>query len=139
MNEVDTQRLEGSRLLIVEDDYMIAADLAFQCERLGAKVIGPACSVQDALELIEKYAGDLDGAALDINLNGERVFPVADALIARDIPFIFATGYDKKLIPPAYAQVPRCDKPIDTGVMAKALAAHMERRRTAATKANSRG
>jgi len=55
----------------------------------------------------------LDGAVLDINLRGERAYPVADALSDRGVPFVFTTGYDTQVIPAPYARVPRCEKPVD--------------------------
>lgn len=110
---------EGRRLLIVEDDYFIATDLAHAAQELGLEVIGPAGSVADALRLIQ--ANELHGAVLDIHLGRERVFPVADALSARGVPFIFVTGYDPVDIPEAYAATPRCEKPVDKGLLARVL------------------
>jgi CheY-like chemotaxis protein len=78
--------LRGRCLLVVEDEFMIALDLAQWLEELGMQVIGPAGSVSDALKLVEANAGRIDGALLDINLRGERVYPVADALAVRGCP-----------------------------------------------------
>jgi len=69
--------------------------------------------VEEALRLIQNKGDRLDGAVLDINLRNERVFPVADALTARGVPFLFTTGYDADSIPKAYAGAPRCEKPVD--------------------------
>jgi CheY-like chemotaxis protein len=98
---------------VVEDEYLVAADLTASLESLGVEVIGPAASVKEALSLIENSGGRLDAAVLDINLRSERVYPVADVLTARGIPFVFTTGYDAVAIPIAYACAPRCEKPID--------------------------
>ena len=114
--------LRGRRLLVVEDDYGIANDMARFLDDAGAEVVGPAGTVEDALELVESEATALDAAALDINLHGERVYPVADALAARGVPFVFATGYDAQVIPEAYAGVPRLEKPVDRAQLARALA-----------------
>jgi len=105
--------LKGRCLLVVEDEYLIAADLASSLESLGVEVVGPAASVEEALSLIENSRNRLDGAVLDINLGDERVYPVAEALRARDVPFVFTTGYDAIAVPPAYASSPRCEKPVD--------------------------
>jgi DNA-binding LytR/AlgR family response regulator len=107
------ERLRGRRLLVVEDEYLIAADLTASLESLGVEVIGPAASVEEALSFIENNYGRLDGAVLDINLRNERVYPVADALTALGVPFVFTTGYDAAAVPAAYARAPRCEKPID--------------------------
>jgi hypothetical protein len=63
----------------------------------------------------------LDGAILDINLGGEMAFPVADALMARGIPFIFATGYDAQVIPLRFTDVKRCEKPMASEQICAAL------------------
>jgi len=113
--------LKGRRLLLVEDDYLIAADLTRTLERLGAEVLGPAGSVEDALDLLATANGRLDGAVLDINLGDEQVFPVADALMAQDAPFVFVTGYDAVVIPEAYGAAPRLEKPVDRGLLLRTL------------------
>jgi CheY-like chemotaxis protein len=113
MAESSSEGLKGRCLLVVEDEYLVAADLSASLEALGVKVIGPAASVKEALSLIGNSGGQLDGAVLDINLRNERVYPVADALMARGIPFVFTTGYDAVAIPIAYICAPRCEKPID--------------------------
>jgi len=112
--------LNARRILVVEDDYMLADDLRRDLERLGACVVGPAARVSDALRLLGSE-GALDGAVLDVNLGGEKVFPVADALRARGIRFVFSTGYEEWALPDAYKEVPRCEKPIDVARIAEAL------------------
>ena len=104
--------VKGRRILVVEDEYMLAEDLREELERQGALVMGPVASVADALELLRSGPAP-DMAILDINLGGEMAYPVADALRARDIPFIFATGYDAQAIPKAYSDVPRAEKPVE--------------------------
>jgi ActR/RegA family two-component response regulator len=120
MDEKAPEGLAGKRLLVVEDDYMIAVDLARGLEAAGAEVVGPASTVQDALTLVGSER--LDGAVRDINLGGDRAYPVADALTARQVPFVFATGYDEVNIPVQYADKPRCEKPVDTGRLMRLLA-----------------
>ncbi len=99
------------RVLVVEDEYIIAADLADALADLAIEVVGPAGNAAQALALIA--AERLDGAILDINLNGEEAYPVADALIARHVPVVFATGYDRSAIRPPYEDIPRCEKPVE--------------------------
>jgi CheY-like chemotaxis protein len=112
--------LHGKRLLLVEDDYMIATDLARALAEEGAAVVGPAGSVADALALIAGGAA-LDGAVLDINLGREPAYPVAAALRERGVPFVFATGYDAWIIPEPFRDVPRCEKPVDMRTLARLL------------------
>jgi CheY-like chemotaxis protein len=119
MAECPAVSLQGRRLLIVEDEYLIAADLAGTLVNGGAEVIGPVGSVADALALISADAPD--GAVLDINLGEERAYSIADELRQRGVPFVFATGYDAWVIPEAYRDIPRCEKPVDTRVLARLL------------------
>ena len=104
--------VKGRRVLVVEDEYLLAEDLREELESQGAEVMGPVASVADALELLRSGPAPYM-AILDINLGGEMAYPVADALRARDIPFIFATGYEAQAIPKAYADVPRAEKPVE--------------------------
>lgn len=104
----------GRRVLVVEDEYLAAEDLRQELESMGLEVLGPVASVGRALILLETSLAP-DAAILDINLGEETVYPLADRLQEQGIPFIFATGYDERAIPAAYAQVPRCEKPFGTG------------------------
>jgi ActR/RegA family two-component response regulator len=122
MDDGTRNALRGRRLLIVEDDYMVALELVRSLEEQGVEVLGPAGSVEDALALVEQEGARMDGAVLDINLRNKRVYPVAEALAARGVPFIFATGYDALVIPEGYAHVPRCEKPLDKALLARVLA-----------------
>jgi CheY-like chemotaxis protein len=110
----------GLRVLIVEDEYFLAQDLADRFQNLGAEVIGPAGNLAEALRLAGR--ADIDGAVLDVNLRGERVYPVADLLRQKHTPFVFASGYGAELEPDAYSDVPRCIKPVDFATLAQALA-----------------
>ena len=112
--------LDGRRILLVEDDYFIADAMSDALEDAGATVLGPVSSVEEALALLDRER-EVDSAILDINLNGEMVFPVADMLTARGIPFLFATGYDEAAVPPAWRHVIRCEKPVNAAAVARAL------------------
>lgn len=105
--------LNGRRILIVEDEYLIAEDLAALLREAHAEVIGPAASLPKAVRL----AGEterIDAAVLDINLRGVDVFPLAEDLRSRGVPIMFMTGYGQNNIPDEFASINRCEKP--TGV-----------------------
>jgi ActR/RegA family two-component response regulator len=115
-----THLLAGKRVLIIEDDNLLAITLAEELAAQGAKVIGPSATVVDALDEIAHT--DLDGAIVDINLRGKAAFPVADALADRQIAFVFATGYlVAGHIPARHANVRRFEKPIPPSVICSAL------------------
>jgi len=122
-----TERLSGQHVLIVEDEYFLAQDLVDFFQDLGVQVLGPAASVSEALRLLE--SAEVQGAILDVNLKGERVYPVADVLRQRHVPFVFASGYGGELEPRAYADVPRCIKPVDFGVLVQTLVEQMDGQR----------
>lgn len=113
--------ISGRRLLVVEDEYLIAWDLAAWLESKGVEVIGPVPSVADALEALEVESLP-DAAVLDINLGEEQVFPVADALRAAHVPFVFLSGYDAKVIPEHLQDAPCCLKPLNRPRLLDALA-----------------
>ena len=103
--------LFGRRVLVVEDEYYLAEELDEALRAVGATVLGPVPSIEDALELLE---GDLpDLATVDVNLRGEMAYSVADALLARGVPFLFTTGYDQASLPERHAGVRRLEKPVE--------------------------
>lgn len=113
--------LRNRRVLLVEDEYVIAMDLRAELENAGAVVVGPVGHVDAAIEMVTSGA-DLDGAILDINLRGRMVYPVADLLVRRSVPVIFATGYDDIAIPRRFKSVPRCEKPCNVDSIREAMA-----------------
>lgn len=113
-------RLDGKRILLAEDEFFIVQDMARAFAAAGAIIIGPAASVAEALRLVVASAA-LDGAVLDINLQGETAYPVADALMTRGVPFVFVTGYDREVIPSRFDNYPRCEKPVKPEKVAQAL------------------
>jgi two-component SAPR family response regulator len=119
MNEM-LAPLKGRRLLVVEDDYFIVEDLLRELEQAGTEVIGPVPNLGQAMKLLGSTK-HLDGAILDINLQGEMAFPLADALMSRDIPFVFLTGYEPAMIPPRFSAVKHCEKPVHLKTLAGAL------------------
>ena len=112
--------LVGQCVLLVEDEYLIAMELTDELKGKGAQVIGPVASVNEALQLIES-TDRIDSAVLDINLNGEMVFPVVDALMERDVPFLFLTGYDQVAIPAHYTDAAHYMKPVSLTEIMKTL------------------
>ncbi|WP_132255697.1 response regulator [Methylobacterium segetis] len=120
--EPETGHLKGRVVLLVEDDYFLASDLQRHFAASGAEIVGPVPSVTEALTLIAATPA-LDAAVLDINLRGEMAFPVADALIARGVPFLFATGYSAGTLPPRYGGLRHCEKPIEPQQIAELLCA----------------
>ena len=83
----------GKRVLVVEDEVIVAMQLEDLLLDMGCDVVGPACRLEDALEMAE--TDRLDAAVLDVNLNGRSVCPVAERLHNRGIPVVYATGYGK--------------------------------------------
>lgn len=114
------QPLCDRRVLIVEDEYLLADDLRYGLTKAGAIVVGMVSTVGDALELIDA-GGEFDAAVLDVNLGGQPVFPVADRLSGRGVPFLFTTGYDASTIPPRFNGIERCEKPFDSEKIIRSL------------------
>jgi CheY-like chemotaxis protein len=103
--------LNGRRVLIVEDQFAVALDLCEGLGREGASIVGPASSVEDALEMLESSARP-DVAVLDIKLHGGLVYPVADKLEQLGVPYLFTSACEPDEIPEHYRLAPRFDKPI---------------------------
>lgn len=112
--------LSGRHILLVEDDYFAAEDLATALNRAGARVVGPAANVDQALDLIAR-SGPLDGAVVDINLGGAMSYDVVDRLRAQGVPVVFASGYDRRVIAAAYRDIPLCEKPVNLQLCARLL------------------
>lgn len=111
MTALAAASLAERRILVVEDEYMIADELVSLLVRAGAKVVGPVASVDDALHLLATEH-ELDAAVLDVNLLGKMVWPVVEELLERGVPLVLSTGYDISAIPARYARILRCEKPI---------------------------
>jgi CheY-like chemotaxis protein len=107
------------RVLIVEDESLLVMVLEDLLPDLGYQVAATANSVESALQVLDAQAIDL--AILDINLAGEASFPIADALAARGVPFVFATGYGANIVPPQHAAVPLTQKPFGRRDLEQAL------------------
>jgi CheY-like chemotaxis protein len=102
--------LKGRRILVVEDQSLIAMEMQDCLENAGAVVVGPVGRIQQGLSSVEKEP--LDAALLDIDLNGERCWPIADALVSRSIPFAFTTGFATNIVmPDRFVKHPVITKP----------------------------
>jgi CheY-like chemotaxis protein len=103
--------LHSLRILVVEDNFLTADSIQDLLEASGCEVIGPVATVAEALNYVIDTT--LDGAVLDISLAGELSFPVAAALIERDVPFLFLTGHEDLVVPAQYRVMRRLEKPTD--------------------------
>lgn len=116
-----TERLAGQRILIVEDEVILAWALQDMLTSYGCVVVGPAAGVAEALDLIGREG--IDAAVLDVNLNREKCYPVADALVRRGLPFVFSTAYSADNIEEGYRHHPSVQKPHSAPELAEALSA----------------
>lgn len=121
-----TPKPDGKTILIVEDEYFIAADLKRAFAEAGAVVLGPVGDLNEGLRLAD---GAIDAAVLDVNLEGAFSYALADRLIARGVPFVFVTGYDGWALPEAYRNVPRVAKPFSLATVVKTVAQLVEKPR----------
>jgi two-component SAPR family response regulator len=112
--------LKGKRILVVEDEALIAVMVEDMLIEMGGEVIGPAATIDDALDMAREHT--LDAAVLDVNVRGQRIDPVAEALMARGVPVLFATGYGEvRLASGAPATV--IDKPYTQDKLSRGIAA----------------
>lgn len=111
--------LEGRRILLVEDDYYLATDACSWLVDAGAEVIGPLSTADEALQSIDQHS--LDAAVLDINLGSGPTYGIAAELAGRNVPFLFATGYDVIAIPEAFRDCPRVEKPFSGEQLVQAV------------------
>ena len=129
--EEQAPELLGRRVLVVEDEFVIADDLANALRRIGAVVVGPASSVAKARALLQAQA-QVDVAILDIKLRCETVFALADTLRAAGVLVVFATGYDRTALPERFQDLPHWEKPFDFRALARILPALLDGTRPAA-------
>ena len=111
--------LSGCRVLIVEDEYFLAADLQAALKSLGANVIALVGDLDEALDLLAN--GGFDIAVVDINLRGRLAYSIAERLQQRRIPFVFVTGYSADMISAQFADVIRWEKPFEQQELLKDL------------------
>lgn len=113
--------LSGRSVLVVEDEYFLADDIVRELTGLGARILGPFGELKEASDVVNGEAA-IDAAVVDINLRSEMVFPLARVLRARNIPFVFTSGYDSSSIAPEFRDVRLWGKPLDVPGMARELA-----------------
>jgi CheY-like chemotaxis protein len=121
--------LAARRILVVEDEFLVARYLARGLAEGGAEVLGPVARTDQALDRIqaEYDAGRrIDGAILDVTLNDVSALPVADRLVEHGVPFVFATGYDRAALPPRFSEVALCIKPVQVRDLIRTLARAIE-------------
>ncbi|MBI1199299.1 MAG: response regulator [Phenylobacterium sp.] len=112
-------KLEGLRVLVVEDEMMVSMLIEDMLSDLGCTIIGPASRLEEAIDLANK--AELDCAVLDVNLGGQPIFPVADLLRQRGAPFAFATGYGDAGLRDVDRGSPVLQKPFREGDLARVL------------------
>jgi two-component sensor histidine kinase/FixJ family two-component response regulator len=110
---------EGGHILLVEDEAFVAMMMRDLIADFGFHVVGPFGTVTDALEALDRHK--LVGAVLDVNLAGEKIYPVAEQLSGRGVPFVFVTGYASDAIEGRFASVPVLQKPVDGTALRRAL------------------
>ena len=113
--------LQGCRVLVVEDDYVIATDLAEMLRSAGAHPVGPLGWADAALALASAPASALDLAIMDVDLHGGPSYVIADALTARHVPVIFTTGFGSEALAAAYRGYMRLEKPVSETALMQAL------------------
>jgi CheY-like chemotaxis protein len=119
--------IRGLRILIVEDEPLVAMLIEDMLENLGIIVAGVARTLSQGLAMAGDETLEFDGAVLDVNLGGEQVFPIAERLAARDAPFIFATAYGPAGIIKSFAHRPTLTKPYGPTALATTLTAAVRR------------
>lgn len=112
--------LSSRRVLVVEDELLLALEIERVLEEAGAAVIGPVATLQQALERIR--AEQIDLALLDINLGGQQVFPAAEALVKRQIPAVLTTGYSAHMVPDHLRHLQMINKPFDATALCQTMA-----------------
>jgi CheY-like chemotaxis protein len=110
---------DGQRLLLVEDEALIGMMMKDILTELGFHVIGPFSTADDATEALG--LGPIEAAVLDVNLNGVPIYPLADEVARRGIPFVFVTGYGRESIDARFADIPVLQKPVDPALLERVL------------------
>ena len=113
-------RLAGKRVLVVEDEYLVALEVENALLDSGCIVVGPFASVEEGL--VAAKAENVDIALLDVNVAGEMVFPIAYLLEAVGTPFLFVTGYGKAILPQDRPTWEACSKPFNPDELTERLA-----------------
>ena len=114
--EQPKREIDDIRVLVIEDSFMIVSMLQLVFENFGWTMVGPAARIPKALELIQSE--NFDAVLLDINLDGEMCWPVAEVLQARGIPFVLSTGYEvSQIVPDSLKGIKFIKKPYDVTLL----------------------
>jgi CheY-like chemotaxis protein len=113
------ERAAGKRILVAEDEFLVALVFEETLQSLGCTVLGPFSDLAEATEVATRE--QIDAAVLDINLRGEMVYPLADYLHRRGIPFVFATGYAAKDVPEHFRVFEYLRKPVSARTLEQAV------------------
>jgi CheY-like chemotaxis protein len=119
VKDLNRQELSNRKVLVVEDEMMIAMLIEDMLDELGCTLVGPATNVPRALDLIDKQ--QIEVAVLDLNLDGQDTYAIADALQRKNLPFIFATGYGSAGLRKEYGNRPVLQKPFQISDLEVAL------------------
>jgi CheY-like chemotaxis protein len=118
--------LAHRRILVAEDEALIAIGIESMLEGFGCEVVGPVSEVREILQVLD--GEQVDGALLDVNLRGRQVFEILPELIRRKIPVMLTSGYDDAtLFPPAFRDLPRISKPFDEATLRRMCVLLVER------------
>jgi DNA-binding response OmpR family regulator len=116
-----TSTLDGTRVLVVEDELLVAMMIEEALQLAGCVILGPISDLPQALRAAREQV--IDVALLDVNLAGARVFPVAAVLAERSVPYVFMTGYGRGMLPVEYANRPTIGKPFKLRDLTDSLSA----------------
>ena len=121
MSEDKRDALQGLKVLVLEDETLVSMMVEDMLSDLGCEVVGPFARLDSALAFANEGQPKVDIALLDVNLGGERSFPLAEVLSGKGVPFVFTTGYDDAGMPEAWRGRPALRKPFTMAEMALAL------------------
>jgi len=111
--------LQGLKMLVVEDSAVVALSLEMALEEAGCLIVGTAADVEPALRLLEE--AEIDVVVLDLKLAGSSALPIADVLVARDLPFVFTTGHERDTLPERFRAHLMCLKPFTSNELLRSL------------------
>jgi DNA-binding response OmpR family regulator len=121
----DGRDLDGAQILLVEDEYFVAVELKTILGEIGARVVGPVSRLQPARDLAR--AERLDGAVLDVKLDGETTFPLAQELLERGVPVLFTTGFDSSILPDRFKGSRCLAKPVNGPALQRMALKHFRK------------
>ncbi|MGH6924501.1 MAG: response regulator [Propylenella sp.] len=110
---------EGLRVFVAEDEFLVALLLEDELRSVGYSVVGPFTTLSVAMQAA--HGAEFDAAVLDVNLNGEMVYPLADQLLTARVPFLFLTGYGVANLPERFRASPRLAKPYDPATLIREI------------------